>query len=186
MAELQAGQVVQVSDPRNLSYGRIAMVVSIKEGGRAQVRFADLPQGIGASDDPTGFVHVFDDDELMAIKDVPIADFYALVTISERNGNQDYPHYCLAHGELGQLDDVAQAIAQGWYPEGGEWDDDESAFVFDSDRALSASAQDWEEISLAAYIQLSRTLSDCTPGCISGPTYGEDTEAEYIRRQARG
>ena len=184
MAELQAGQVVQVSDPRNLSYGRIAMVVSIKEGGRSQVRFADLPKGQATSPDLTGFVHVFDDDELMAIKDVPIADFYALITISERNGDQEYTHYCLAHGELDQLDEVAQEIAQNWYPEGGEWDEDDNAYVFSSERVLSAAAQDWEKISVAEYIQLRRVLPDCTPGYVSGPTYREDTEAEYIRRQA--
>lgn len=186
MLGFKAGQLVRVTDVRNLAYGRIAIVLSTKEGRRSQVRFADLPKGQATSPDPIGLVRVFDDDELTAIKDVQIAAFYALVTIAEQNGNQDYTHYCLAHGELGQLDDVAQAIAQGWYPEGGEWDEDESAFVFCSDRVLSAVAQDWKEISLAEYIQLSRALSDCTPGCISGPTYGEDTEAEYIRRQARG
>mgnify|MGYP001794420013 CR=1 FL=1 len=182
MAGFKAGQLVQVSDPRNLSYGRIAMLLSTKEGGRSQVRFADLPQGIGASDDPTGLVHVFDDDdELTAISHTPIADFYLLVTIDEQNGDQSYQHCCLAHGQIGK---TGEEIAQGWYPEGGEWDEDESAFVFCSERVLSAAAQDWEKISVGEYVQLSRALSDCTPGYVSGPTYGEDTEAEYIRRQA--
>lgn len=185
MSTFKAGQLVQVTDTRHLAYGRMGIVVAAKKGERSQVRFADLPNGIAASDDPTGFVNIFADDELTAINDVPIAAFYALVTISERNGDQDYTHYCLAHGD-GDLDAVAQAIAQNWYPEGGEWDDNENAYIFYSDRSLTASAQDWEEIPLAEYIQFRRVLADCTPGFVSGPIYGEDTEAEYIRRQTRG
>ena len=187
MLGFKAGQLVRVTDVRNLAYGRIAMVLSTKDGGRSQVRFADVPKGQATSPDPTGFVHVFDDDELTAINHIPISDFYLLVTIDEQNGDQSYQHCCLAHGQIGKTgEEIAQAIAQGWYPEGGEWDENDNAYMFSSERVLSAAAQDWEEISLAAYIQLSRALSDCTPGCISGPTYGEDTEAEYIRRQARG
>ncbi|WP_017302059.1 hypothetical protein [Nodosilinea nodulosa] len=182
---LKAGQFVRVTDVRSLAYGRVAVVLMTNKG-RSQVRFADLPKVVSGLTNPKGFVETFSNADLTAVGNFPIAASYLLVTIFERNGGQEYTHYCLAHGEAGQqMEQIAESVAQNWYSDGGEWDENESAYRFKSESYLIAFAQDWEEISVAEYIRLRNVLTDCTPGYI-GPTDGEDTEAEYIRRQTRG
>jgi len=161
MSEFRLGQLVRVVDPRCLAYGRIAMVICSKQGGRSQVRFADLPRGVAASPDPTGFVSVFDDDELQAVEDPPVAGFYAVGEIYEQNGEREYSHYCLAHGAVGQLDRVTDAIAKDWYASGGEWSDSEDAYVFDD--CTRTYPQQWRIIPLAEYIQFRQLLPDRTP-----------------------
>lgn len=161
MAGFGIGQLVKVIDPRNLAYGRIAMVLCRKKGGRSQVRFADLPKGVAASDDPTGFVHVFDDEELKAIEGIPIVAFYALVTIDERNGEQEYRRHVLAHGNSEDFEEIAQDIARTWYDNEAEWDATLEAYW--TNFGASVSVAGWELISLARYIVLRDILSDSTP-----------------------
>jgi hypothetical protein len=157
MAGFGTGQLVQVIDPRSLAYGRIAMVLCRKKLGRSQVRFADLPKGVAASPDPTGFVNVFDDDELTAI-DIQMTVVYALVTITERSNGQEYKHHCLAHAEMGVgIEAVAQAIAQNWHPYGLRWSEAlETHFEVDVSR-------EYEEITVREYAVLSKVLEDKTP-----------------------
>lgn len=163
MSGFGMGQLVQVIDPHNLAYGRIAMVLCGKKGGRSQVRFADLPKGVAASDDPTGFVHVFDDDELAQI-DLPIAPYYALVSIKECNGEQEYSQYCLAHGASEQaIDKIAQEVARTWYDSDSSGDLDEAMQAYWTDFGATVAVQDWQIISLARYAQLVELLGDRTP-----------------------
>jgi|GEM_PF-1886685 len=170
MSEFRLGQLVQVSEPRSLAYGRIAMVVLTIRLGRFQVRFADLPKDVASSDDPTGFVKVFDEDELIPITDVPIAACYGLITIYECNNGQESKHQVLVHGQPGQsLEAMAVAIAQNWHTseeagDVGTWDDRLEAFVFLENRSRTVAVKSCEEISLAEYIHLKRAVPDITPG----------------------
>jgi hypothetical protein len=157
MAGFGIGQLVQVIDPRNLAYGRIAMVMTTKKLGRSQVRFADLPKGVAASPDPSGFVNVFDDDELTAIG-ISMAVTYALVTITERTNGQEYKHHCLAHAEIGEdIEAVAQAIAQNWHPYGLRWSE-----ALETHLEVDVS-REYEEITVTEYAVLSKVLEDKTP-----------------------
>lgn len=156
------GQWVRVTAVRSLAYGRIAMVVA---GGksRVQVRFADLPQQVEEPLDPQGLVETFAHAELSLLEDVPPAAFYLVVTIAERNREQHYRHLCLAHGTGQQTPaDVAEAIAQTWYPSGGDWDDSENGYVFSSDGWLTAVVEGFQLISAADYINLRMLLADCS------------------------
>jgi hypothetical protein len=159
MSGFGIGQLVRVIDPRNLAYGLIAMVMTTKKGGRSQVRFADLPKGVAASDDPSGFVNVFDDDELTAIG-IQMAVVYALVTITERTNGQEYKHHCLAHAEMGVgIEAVAQAIAQNWHPYGHGLRWSEALET----RCEVEVSREYEEITITEYAVLSKVLEDKTP-----------------------
>ncbi|WP_204141948.1 hypothetical protein [Halomicronema sp. CCY15110] len=70
------GQLVRVVNLRHFAYGRLAMVMM---GGKvsSQVRFADLPKGVAADPNPNGFVEGFDNEQLEAVENVPIAVTYA-------------------------------------------------------------------------------------------------------------
>lgn len=180
----KAGQLVRVNNPRNLAYGRIAMVMTAKGKVRSLVRFADLPKTESASPNPAGFTETFPNDDLTLVHDIPMADFYLLVTIVERNGDRRYVHHCLANGIQGQRQEtLADSIAQCWYESGGEWDMATNAWRFDTYHFVLA--EDWRELTMAEYINLATDLTDCTPNNI-GASYGEDTEAAYIRRQTHG
>jgi hypothetical protein len=93
------GQLVRVVNPRHFAYGRLAMVMM---GGKAssQVRFADLPKNVAADPNPSGFVEGFDNEQLEAVENVPIAVTYALVTITEHSNGQEHQRHCLAHPEM--------------------------------------------------------------------------------------
>jgi hypothetical protein len=166
MTKFKVGQFVRVTAVRHFAYGRIARVLT---GGkiRTQVRFADLPPLVDASVNPSGFVETFSNMDLKRIEDVPIASFYLLVRIVERNGEQNYTQDCLAHGGGDRPQDspeeVAEAIAANWYPEGGDWDETKNAYVFYSDYLLTASIESCKQITVAQYITFRDVLSDCTP-----------------------
>lgn len=151
------GQLVRVVNPRHFAYGRMAMVMM---GGKAssQVRFADLPKGVAADPDPSGFVEGFSNEELKAVATVPIAVTYALVTVTERINSQEHRHHCLAHAEMDvTIEGVAQAIALNWHPHGFRWSEAlETHFVVDV-------SQEYEEITAAEYALFSRVLEDKTP-----------------------
>lgn len=51
-AKFTAGQLVQVTDPRSLAYGRIAMVMSGGQTTQVKLRFADLPKMVEPTDAP--------------------------------------------------------------------------------------------------------------------------------------
>jgi hypothetical protein len=151
------GQLVQVTDPRNFAYGRIAMVVTGGKG-RSQVRFADLPKDVAADPNPYVFVEGFDSEQLEAIDDVPIAVAYALVTITERTNGQEHQHHCLAHAEMDvTIDAVAQAIALNWHSHGLRWSEPLETYL-----EVNVS-QEHEEITATEYMVLSRVLEDKTP-----------------------
>lgn len=180
----KAGQLVRIGNPRNIAYGRIAMVMTAKDKSRSLVRFADLPKTVSVSPNPTGFTETFLNDDLTLVEDIPMADFYLLVTIVERSGDRRYVHHCLANGIQGQRREMlADSIAQCWYESGGEWDTAENVWRFDTHHFVLA--EDWRELTMAEYVNLAADLTDCTPDNI-GESYSEDTEAEYIRRQTRG
>jgi len=160
-----AGQLVRVIDISSLAYGRVAMVMGGGQLTQAKLRFVDLPRLVEPTDDShTGVIAVetFNNDQLEAVEGIPIAPFYAVGEIYEHNEEREYSHYCLAHGQPGQLDAVADEIARGWYSSGGEWSNSEDAYVFDD--FTQAYPQGWREISLAEYIQFRQVLPDCTPG----------------------
>ncbi|PZO58024.1 MAG: hypothetical protein DCF15_06070 [Phormidesmis priestleyi] len=181
----KAGQLVRISNLRSLAYGRVAMVMTAEGKERSLVRFADLPKTVSAAPNPAGFTETFATSDLTLITNVPIAALYLLVTIVERDGDRRYAHHCLANGIQGQRQEtLADSIAQCWYESGGEWDAAENAWRFDTHHFVLA--EDWRELTIAEYINLATDLTDCTPGYTSGPSYGENTEAEYIRRQTRG
>lgn len=151
------GQLVQVIDPRNLAYGRIAMVM-MGGKGRSQVRFADLPKGIAADPNPSGFVEGFGNEQLETVENVPIAVTYALVTITERTNGQEHQHHCLAHAEIGEdIEAVAQAIAHNWHPYGLRWSE-----ALETHLEVDVS-REYEEITVTEYAVLSKVLEDKTP-----------------------
>lgn len=162
MAGFGIGQLVQVNNPHNLAYGRIAMVLCGKKGGRSQVRFADLPKGVAASPDPTGFVNVFDDDELIAIKDVPIAPFYGLIEMNVVDGGRESCEYLLAHSDsAAAIETIFQNVVRTWYDDDAQWNDEMEGYWIEG--GLLVSATGLKLISLARYIALRDILSDCTP-----------------------
>jgi hypothetical protein len=162
MAGFGIGQLVQVIDPRNLAYGRIAMVMTTKKLGRSQVRFADLPKGVAASPDPSGFVNVFDDDELTAIEGVHIAPFYALIEMNVVDGGRESIEYLLAHGDsAAAIETIFQNVVRTWYDDDAQWDDKMEGYWVEGGLLVSAVAL--KLISLARYIALNDVLSDCTP-----------------------
>jgi len=156
------GQLVRVVNPRHFAYGRIAMVMM---GGKAssQVRFADLPKGIAADPNPNGFVEGFNNDQLEAIEGIPITPFYAIVTIDERNGEQEYRQQVLARGDSEDFEVIAQEIARTWYDDddGATWDETLEAYWTDFGATVSVAG--WELITLAQYVALRDILSDSTP-----------------------
>ena len=181
----KAGQLVRISDPRSLAYGRVAMVMSAEWKGRSLVRFADLPKTESASPNPAGFTETFAISDLTLITNVPIAALYLLVTIVERIGDRRHTHPCLAHGNEQEQATLANSVACSWYEGcGGHWDKQKAVWRFDTHHFVLA--EDWRELTMAEYINLATDLTDCTPGYVPGPSYGENTEAAYIRRQTRG
>ena len=181
----KTGQLVRITDYRNLAYGRIAMVMTAKDKGRSLVRFADLPKPVSAHLDPTGLTAIFRNAELTLISDIPITKLYVLITIVERIGDRRHVCQCLAHSHQAEQQLLANEVAQCWHSGGGgTWDEDESVYRFTSEHFVFA--EDWRELSLAEYINLRSVLTDCTPTYAGSHSYGEDTEAEYIRLQTRG
>lgn len=180
----KANQLVRINDPRSLAYGRVAMVMTAKGKERSLVRFADLPKTESASPNPAGFTETFAISDLTLIANVPIAALYLLVTIVERNGDRRHTHPCLAHGNEQEQEALANSVAQSWYGDDGHWDKKKLVWRFDTHHFVLA--EDWRELTMAEYVNLAIDLTDCTPGYVSGPSYGDNTESEYIRSQTRG
>jgi hypothetical protein len=170
MGCFKAGQLVRVIDPRNLAYGRVAMVMGGGKPNQSKLRFVDLPKFFEPTDDPytvVATVETFNNSQLETVEDVPIADVYLLIEIDERNEGQEYVHRCLARCAIGQTgEEIAQAIAQCWYDDDaggrGQWDEDIEAYTF-FDCALSTSVKQWREISMSEYINIRNVLDDLTP-----------------------
>ncbi len=151
-----AGQLVRVTSPRNLAYGRIAMVMTVCNG--IQVRFADLPQLVAASPNPVGLMQSFDPEDLVLVEGVPVAAFYLLVTVLTLVGTQEYVRYAIAHVEAGQKScDVAETIAAMFFGSLGDWDGE---FYLWENSPYAAKLVGFELITVADYIKLSRTVPD--------------------------
>ena len=161
MSRFNIGQIVRVTRTRSLAYGRVAKVV-MASPHQVKVAFADLPKAVGATQKAVGSLALFENNELMLVPDVPVAAFYLLVTVVERDGDRRYVHHCLAHGQRQQCHtQAADSVAQDWYGGGGTWDADEHVYHFSLRRFVLA--EDWHEISLAEYVNLRSVLRDLTP-----------------------
>ncbi|MEL6601709.1 MAG: hypothetical protein AAFP20_00605 [Cyanobacteria bacterium J06614_10] len=161
----EAGQIVRVSCPHSLAYGRIARVLKAKQY-RVDVQFVDLPKVLSDSQRSDCYSTVFTSNDLTLIPDITEAAFYLLVTVVERDSDRRYVHRCLAHGQAGESQaEVANGVAKGWYGVGGKWDADEQIYRFTLHRFVLS--EDWHEISLAEYINLLGILDDRTANDIS-------------------
>ncbi|PZO07825.1 MAG: hypothetical protein DCF25_22600 [Leptolyngbya foveolarum] len=156
MNTLNAGQLVRVTSPRSLAYGRVAMVMTVCDG--IQVRFADLPQSVAASPNPVGLVQTFGFEELALVEGVPVAAFYLLVTVLTLAGTQEYKRYAIAHVEDSQKPcDVAETVAARFFGSLGDWDGE---FYLRENSPYAAKLVEFELITVAQYVELSRTTPD--------------------------
>lgn len=156
----EAGQLVRISCPESLSYGRIARVVRAMQC-RVDVIFVDLPETLSESQQDDCCSTVFISNHLALVQDVPAAAFYLLVTVVERDGDRRYVHHCLAHGySVEWHTTVADGVAKGWYGVGGKWDANEHVYRFSLNRFVFS--EDWHKISLAEYVNLRSVLRDRT------------------------
>ena len=161
----ETGQLVRVSCPYSLAYGRIARVLKTEQC-RVDVQFVDLPKVLSDSQRSDCYSTAFTSNDLTFVSDIPEAAFYLVVTVVERDGDHRYVHRCLAHGQSGQSQaEVANGVAKGWYGIGGRWDTDEQVYRFALHRFVLA--EDWHEISLAEYINLLGVLGDRTANDIT-------------------
>lgn len=158
---IEHNALISVIDTNHLAFGRIGMVLSSRNGS-SLVKFADFPNHIEPRFNAgTAFLN----EQIQLIEGIPVADFYLVVTIDEQNGSQEYTTRVLAHGNIPETaGGIADAIARNWYEDGGEWDEDEDAYDFSSDRPLRSSVANVEEISVGQYITLSKWIPDTTPG----------------------
>jgi len=153
--------LVSVIDTTHLAFGRIGKVLCSR-GGSSLVKFTDLPSH---TEPRFNAGTAFLDEQIQLIEGIPIADFYLVVTVDEQNGSQNYTTRCLAHGNIPETPEgVADAIAQNWYEDGGEWNQDEDTYEFSSDRPLRSSVGGVDEISVFQYVTLSNWMVDNTPG----------------------
>ena len=156
MTTFKVGQLVRVTVPRCLAYGRIAMVVMVSN--QVQARFADLPRSVAAEPNPDGFIQRFNPEDLAEVKGVPVAAFYLLVRVLTLVGTQEYVRYAIAHGELGQQPAaVAETVAARFFGALGDWDGE---FYLYEGSAYASKLLSYEEITVADYISLSRTTPD--------------------------
>jgi hypothetical protein len=161
-----AGQLVQVADTRSLAYGRIAMVMGGGQPTQAKVRLVDLPKMVEPTDDPhigVMVIETFNNDQLEAVEGIPIAPFYAIVAIDERNGEQEYRQQVLARGDSENFESIAQTIARTGYDKDDEATWYEVMEAYWTDFGATVSVADWELITLARYIALRDILADSTP-----------------------
>ena len=155
-SEFKAGQLVQVKSLRCLAYGRIAMVMTVRE--QVQVRFADLPKSVAAEPNPDGFVQRFEPEALAVIEGVPIAAFYLLVTVLTLVGTQAHKRYAIAHGDLGQQpENVAETVAARFFGSLGDWDGE---FYLWEGSPYASKLLSFEHITVADYVTLRRTTPD--------------------------
>ncbi|MGB3573664.1 MAG: hypothetical protein WBG63_08035 [Phormidesmis sp.] len=156
MNTFYAGQLVRIISPRCLAYGRVAMVMTVSDGIR--VRFADLPTSVAASPDPTGLVQTFGVEDLARVEGVPVAAFYLLVTVLTLVGTQEYIRYAISHGNASEQPcDAAETVAANFFGSLGDWDGE---FYLWENSPHAAKLVDFELITVAQYIELSRTTPD--------------------------
>ena len=160
MTRFTVGQIVRVTYPCSLAYGRVAQVV-VAAPPQVKVQFVDLPKTLGVTQNAADSFATFESSELTPVNDAPTAAFYLLVTVVERDGDRRYMHHCLAHGQTGQQPvAVANGAVQARYGSGGKWDADEQVYRFGCYHFVLA--EDWCEISLAEYVNLRSLLTDRT------------------------
>ena len=160
MTRFNIGQIVRVTYPCSLAYGRVAQVV-VTEPPQVKVQFVDLPKSASGSQCCAGSFATFESNELTPVNDIPTAAFYLLVTVIERDGDRRYVHHCLALGQTGQQPvQVANGVVQARYGSGGKWDADEQVYRFGCYHFVLA--EDWCEISLAQYANFQDVLKDFT------------------------
>ena len=146
------------------SYGRIASVLTVLRTDDVQVIFADCPPKESSPKYLNSLIAKFSVQSLTVIDSIPVSALYLLVIIVERCGERRHTHRVLAHGDSRQSQEsLANAIAKRWYESSGEWDDSEEVWRFGTNHFVLA--EDWRELSLADYVNLSRALPDCTPEC---------------------
>jgi hypothetical protein len=149
-----AGQMVRVSDPRSLTYGRIGQVLATEQG-QSRIRFAD----------DSGFVFPLSNISLKKVSGIPAAHLYLRVEVLV-NINRDvaYSHWCVAVGNAKHSpEELAHAVVRSWYP-GGAWNESDLCLVVE-DLGLVVRAKKWKEISAAEYADLRAVaaIDDCTP-----------------------
>ncbi len=168
MTNFIPGQIVRVTNKRSMAYGRIARITADIGGGGFKIGFVDFPIDRNVVSSPEVQTEgMYSNHEYLApVKGVPDAAHYLFVTIVEYNGSFCYHEHCLAHIRSDQTpDQVAGEIARQWYEVGGQWDEEEKAYVFtEFDRRITVEHNNHEEISLGQYVQLRNWLRDCTPG----------------------
>lgn len=164
MTPFKAKQLVCINDMSSLAFGRIARVLTASETTDITVQFVDLPKAAVAEHDSVAWITEFPVKALTPLAPVSTGAFYLLVRIVERDGERRYTHRVLACGKDGQSQaSLVNGIARSWYESGGEWDEAEEVWRFDTHHFVLA--EDWRELSLSEYVSLLRDLSDCTPEC---------------------
>lgn len=161
---LTPGQIVRVTNNRSTAYGRIARVTADIGGGGFKISFVDLP--LTSSSLEVQASEMYSNHEyLTPIEGVPSADFYLVIKIAAYPlPDHCYYELCIAHGNGQNHEQFANSVAQHWYESDSEWDEKSKAYVFLLDRRIEVVADNYEEISLAQYIQLRNWMKDCTPG----------------------
>ena len=167
MTDCKPGQIVRVSRVESGAFGRIARITQNIGGEASKIEFVDLP--LGTPPNPkewSGRTMHSNHEYLTPIEGVPAAAHYLFVTIVEYNGSFCYHEHCLAHIRSDQTpDQVAGEIARQWYEGGGQWDEEEKAYVFtEFDCRITVEHNNHEEITLGQYVQLRIWIRDCTPG----------------------
>ena len=158
MTNFTAGQIIRVNNPESMAYGRLARVMDHMGPEGAKVEFIDLSGNTGAE--------MYSMDKyLTSVEGIPPADFYLVMKIAmSPDSAHCYQELCLAHGNGQTPDQVADAVAQHWYNCPSRWNEESKAYVFLLDIRVEVTTDNWEEISLAQYIQLRSWMKDCTPG----------------------
>ena len=156
MNTFYVGQIVRVVSPRCLAYGRVAMVMTVSDGIR--VRFADLPKSVAASSNVDGLVQTFGVEKLAVVEGVPVAACYLLVTVLTLVETQEYVRYAIAHGNTDEQPcNVAETVAAKFFGSLGDWDGE---FYLWENSPYAAKLLAFEPITVAQYIELSRTTPD--------------------------
>ncbi len=151
------GQLVRVNDASALSHGRYGHILSLC-ASRAEVEFADL-LGVAAVIPP---VHTFEQSQLEAVTDIPVASFYLLVTVLTLVGTQEYTRYEIAHGVAGEsAAAVAENIAARFFGSLGDYDGE---YYLWPGTPYAAKLEKSELITVAQYAELRRTTPDYCMG----------------------
>ena len=160
MNRFEPNQIVRVTRPSELAYGRLAVVV-MAAPHQVKMQFIDLPKRVQVVQNMIGALALIESSALSLVEGIPRARLYLHVTVVERDGDRRYVHYCLAHSVGKQThQQVADGVAQGWYGTGGKWDADEQVYRFSCKRFVLA--EDWRALTPAEYINLRDFLPERT------------------------